>query len=329
MKRVAINGFGRIGRMVFRSGLSQKDIEFVAINDLTDTKTLAYLLKYDSAQKKLKNKISFTEDSLIIDNKKIKVFAEKDPEKLPWKKLNIDVVAECTGFFKEKNEASKHLTAGAKKVIISAPSKDPDITIVKGVNEHDYNHKKHHIISNASCTTNCLAPIVKVLNDNFGIEKGFMTTAHAYTSTQKLIDAPDKKDLRRGRSAAVNIVPTSTGAAKTVTKTIPELEGNLDGMALRVPIADGSITDFTCILKKEASLEEIHKLFKSVSKHELKGILEFCEDPIVSSDIIGNPHSVIFDSLLTKVNGNLVKILAWYDNEMGYSYRMIDLIRIV
>ncbi len=329
MKRVAINGFGRIGRMVFRAGLSQNDIEFVAINDLTDTKTLAYLLKYDSAQKKLNNKISFTEDSLIIDNKKIKVFAEREPEKLPWKKLGIDVVAECTGFFKDKKSASEHLNAGAKKVIISAPSKDPDITIVKGVNEHDYNPKKHHVISNASCTTNCLAPIVKVLNDNFGIEKGFMTTSHAYTSTQKLIDAPDKKDLRRGRSAAVNIVPTSTGAAKTVTKTIPELEGNLDGMALRVPIVDGSITDFTCILKREVSVDEIHKLFKSVSKHELKGILEFCEDPIVSSDVIGNPHSVIFDSLLTKVNGNLVKILAWYDNEMGYSNRMIDLIRLV
>ena len=329
MKRVAINGFGRIGRMVFRAGLSQNDIEFVAINDLTDTKTLAYLLKYDSAQKKLNNKISFTEDSLIIDNKKIKVFAEREPEKLPWKKLGIDVVAECTGFFKDKKSASEHLNAGAKKVIISAPSKDPDITIVKGVNEHDYNPKKHHVISNASCTTNCLAPIVKVLNDNFGIEKGFMTTSHAYTSTQKLIDAPDKKDLRRGRSAAVNIVPTSTGAAKTVTKTIPELEGNLDCMALRVPIVDCSITDFTCILKREVSVDEIHKLFKSVSKHELKGILEFCEDPIVSSDVIGNPHSVIFDSLLTKVNGNLVKILAWYDNEMGYSNRMIDLIRLV
>jgi len=329
MKRVAINGFGRIGRMVFRAGLSQKDIEFVAINDLTDIETLVYLLKYDSAQKKLNHNIDFTKDSLIIDNKKIKVFAEKEPEKLPWKKLKVDVVAECTGFFKDKESASKHLSAGAKKVIISAPSKDPDITIVKGVNEHDYNPKKHNVISNASCTTNCLAPIVKVLNDNFGVEKGFMTTSHAYTSTQKLIDSPDKKDLRRGRSAAVNIIPTSTGAAKTVTKTIPELEGNLDGMALRVPIVDGSITDFTCILKKETSIEEIHKLFKSVSKHELKGILEFCEDPIVSSDVIGNPHSVIFDSLLTKVNGNLVKILAWYDNEMGYSNRMIDLIRLV
>jgi glyceraldehyde 3-phosphate dehydrogenase len=326
MIKVAINGFGRIGRMVFRAGQNE-GIDFVAINDLTDTKTLAHLLKYDSAHGKLNSKVTYDENNLYIDGKQLKVFKEKDPLNLPWKDLGIDVVVESTGFFLSKEKASLHIKAGAKKVILSAPAKDKEIlTIVKGVNEHQYNGEE--IVSNASCTTNCLAPLVKVLDDNFGVEKGFMTTVHAYTADQRLVDGPHS-DLRRARSAAQNIVPTTTGAAKAVSEVIPHLKGKLDGMALRVPVQDGSITDFNCILKKEVTIEQINELFKSAASHHLKGVLEYCEDPIVSSDIIGNPNSSIFDSESTMVMGNFVKVVSWYDNEWGYSNRMIDLIKIV
>ncbi|OIO63478.1 type I glyceraldehyde-3-phosphate dehydrogenase [Candidatus Woesearchaeota archaeon CG_4_10_14_0_2_um_filter_33_10] len=330
MIRVAINGFGRIGRLVFRAGMKRKGIEFVAINDLTDAKTLAYLLKYDSVHGILDADIKAKGNSIVVNGKEIKIFSEKEPENLPWKKLKIDVVVESTGIFITKEGAEKHLKAGAKKVLISAPAKgdNPIKTIVIGVNEKDYDRKKDDIISLASCTTNCLAPVVKVLNDNFGIEKGFMTTVHAYTNDQKILDLPHK-DLRRARAAAMSIIPTTTGAAKAVTLTIPELKGKLDGMAMRVPVADGSITDFVAVLKKEATAEEINKLFRSASEKSLKGILQYTEEPIVSIDIVGNPHSAIFDSELTKTSGNLVKVVAWYDNEWGYSNRMVDFIKMI
>lgn len=329
MVKVAINGFGRIGRMVLKAGLSRStDIEFVAVNDLTDTETLAYLFKYDSVHGKLDAKIDFTKNSIIINDKELKVFSEKDPENLPWKELGIDIVVESTGFFRKKEDAMKHVKAGAKKVLISAPGKGSDFNIVVGVNEHLYNKEKHVIIDNASCTTNCLAPMAKVLNDNFGIENGFMTTVHAYTADQRLIDAPHK-DLRRARSAAINIVPTTTGAAGAVGKVIPELDGKLDGMAIRVPVPDGSITDFVAMLHKKTSVEEINNLFKQVSENHLKGILEYSEEPLVSTDIIGNTHSCIFDATSTKVNGRLVKIVGWYDNEWGYSHRIIDVLNLL
>ena len=330
MIRVAINGFGRIGRLVFRAGMKRKGIEFVAINDLTDAKTLAYLLKYDSVHGILDTDIKAKDNSIIVDGKEIKIFSEKEPENLPWKNLKIDVVVESTGIFITKEGAEKHLKAGAKKVLISAPAKgdNPIKTIVIGVNEKDYDRKKDDIISLASCTTNCLAPVVKILNDNFGIEKGFMTTVHAYTNDQNILDLPHK-DLRRARAAAMSIIPTTTGAAKAVTLTIPELKGKLDGMAMRVPVADGSITDFVAVLKKEATAEEINKLFRSASEKSLKGILQYTEEPIVSIDIVGNPHSAIFDSELTKTSGNLVKVVAWYDNEWGYSNRMVDFIKMI
>jgi len=329
MVRVAINGFGRIGRQVLQAGINDPDIEWIAVNDLTDTKTLAHLLKYDSVHGKSKYPVEARPDGIVINGKFIKVLSEKDPEKLPWKDLNIDIVVESTGFFTEREGAEKHLKAGAKKVLISAPAKGVDITIVKGVNEHTYNKNKHHIISNASCTTNCLAPMVKVLNDNFGIVHGFMTTAHAYTADQRLVDAPHK-DLRRARTAAVSIVPTTTGAAKTVGEVIPEMKGKLDGMALRVPVPDGSVTDFVCTLKKTTTIEEINSLFKSVSEHHLKGVVEYCEDPIVSADIIHNSHSVVFDSLSTMViDGTFIKVVGWYDNEWGYSCRMVDVIKLL
>lgn len=329
MIKVAINGFGRIGRQVLQAGIDDPDIEWVAINDLTDTKTLAHLLKYDSVHGKSKYSVEAKPDGIVVDGKFIKVFAEKDPEKLPWKDLGIDVVIESTGFFTEREGAEKHIKAGAKKVLISAPAKGVDITIVKGVNEHNYDKSKHHIISNASCTTNCLAPMVKVLNDNYGLVHGFMTTVHAYTADQRLVDAPHK-DLRRARSAAVSTVPTTTGAAKTVSEVIPELKGKLDGLALRVPVPDGSITDFVCEVIKEVTVEDINKLFKNVSEYHLKGVLEYSEDPLVSADIIHNSHSAIFDSQLTMViDKRFIKVVAWYDNEWGYSNRMVDVIKIL
>ncbi len=329
MVRVAINGFGRIGRMVFYAGFNDPAIEWVAINDLVDTKTLAHLLKYDSVHGRFPGEIGYNNEGIFVNGKFISVIAEKDPEKLPWRGMNVDVVVESTGFFTDRAGAEKHLRAGAKKVLISAPGKGMDITIVKGVNEHLYDKEKHHIISNASCTTNCLAPIVKVLNDNYGIVHGFMNTIHAYTADQRLVDAPHK-DFRRARSAAVSIIPTTTGAARTVGEVIPELKGKLDGVSFRVPVPDGSIVDFTCELKKDATIEEINALFKSVADYHLKGVLQYTEDPIVSVDIIHNPHSCIFDSELTNViDKRFVKVVGWYDNEWGYSCRMIDVIKIL
>jgi glyceraldehyde 3-phosphate dehydrogenase len=327
MVRVAINGFGRIGRMVFKAGHSDPDIEFVAINDLTDTDTLAHLLKHDSIHGVFPGDVSAKDDALIIDGKEVKAYKEKDPASLPWKDLGIDVVVESTGFFLTRELAGKHLEAGAKKVLLSAPGKDADIpTFVHGVND-DGIKPEMDIISNASCTTNCLAPLVKVLHQSFGIRKGLMTTVHSYTGDQKLLDAPHK-DLRRARAAAINMVPTTTGAAKAVTKVIPELAGKLDGMAIRVPTPDGSITDFICELGRDASEDEIRKAMKHAASNELMGILQYSEDPLVSTDIIGNNHSSIFDATLTKViEGNMVKVVSWYDNEWGYSNRMIDLIK--
>lgn len=327
MVKVAINGFGRIGRQVFQAGHDDSEIDFVAFNDLTDTKTLAHLLKYDSVHGKFDGTVEAKEEGLVVNGKFIKVFAERDPANLPWKEMGVDIAVECTGFFRDRDGASKHLEAGAKKVLISAPAKNPDITIVKGVNEHDYDKEKHNIISNASCTTNCLAPLVKVINDNFEIEHGFLTTVHAYTADQKIVDGPHK-DLRRARSAAVNIVPTTTGAARAVTEVIPDLKGKMDGMAIRVPVPDGSIIDFVCHVKKDVTKEEINALIKKVAENELKDVIEYTEDPIVSSDIVHNPHSSIFDSQMTNVlEGKFVKIISWYDNEWGYSNRLIDVIK--
>jgi glyceraldehyde 3-phosphate dehydrogenase len=325
---IAINGFGRIGRMVFRCMIDQKDMNIVAINDLTDTKTLAHLLKYDSVHGRLKQSVSHDAENIIVDGKKIRVYAQRDPSLLPWKDLKVDVVVESTGFFTKREGAAKHLQAGAKKVLISGPSEDADKVIVIGVNEHEYDAQKHIIVSNASCTTNCLAPLVKILQDNYGVKRGFMTTVHSYTGDQCLVDGPHK-DLRRARSAAVNLVPTSTGAAQAVAQVIPALKGKLDGIAIRAPTPDGSVTDFVCELEKEATAEQINALVKSVAEHHMKGVLEYTEDPIVSSDIVGNPHSSIFDAKLTKTMGNMVKVVSWYDNEWGYSNRMIDVIRIM
>jgi glyceraldehyde 3-phosphate dehydrogenase len=321
--RVAINGFGRIGRVTFRALMKKSSIEVVAINDLTDTKTLAHLLKYDSVHGRFDGTISSTADSLIINGKAIKVTAEREPAKLPWKENNIDVVLESTGFFTDK-KAEGHITAGARKVVISAPATDGIKTVVLGVND-DILEDSDTLISNASCTTNCLAPMVKVLNDKFGVEKGFITTVHAYTSDQNIHDAPHK-DLRRARAAAYSIVPTSTGAAKAVGLVLPELSGKLDGCAMRVPIPDGSLTDLTVILKREVTKAEINEVMKAASENELKGILEYTDEPIVSIDIIGNPHSCIFDSGLTYASGTMVKVIGWYDNESGYSNRSADLI---
>lgn len=329
MVRIAINGFGRIGRMVFRAGLNDRRINFVAVNDLTNIENLAYLLKYDSVHGKLAQKVSRTKDSLIVGGKKIKVFSEKDPANLPWKKLKIDIVVESTGLFLTKELAQKHLDAGAKKVLLSAPAKDDTIkTFVYGVNHKKYK-KSDLIISNASCTTNCLAPVAHLLNKKFRIASGLLTTVHAYTVSQKIVDGPNKK-FRRGRAAAQNIIPTTTGAAIATTKVLPKLKGKMDGMALRVPVADGSIIDFTCRLKKSVTPEKINQAFKKAAQKELKGILEYSEGDLVSSDIITNPHSAIFDSKLTMViKRKTAKVFAWYDNEWGYSCRMIDMIKVM
>ncbi|MFT4310502.1 MAG: type I glyceraldehyde-3-phosphate dehydrogenase [Candidatus Woesearchaeota archaeon] len=324
---IAINGFGRIGRMAMRI-LAQRDVNVVAINDITDTKTLAHLLIHDSAQGKFSGTVSYDENSLTINNKKIPVYAIRNPQELPWKHLDVDVVIESTGLFTKREGAQKHLEAGAKAVMISAPSNDADIVIVKGINENTLT-KDHKIISNASCTTNCLAPIVKVLDDNFGVVKGFMTTVHAYTADQRLQDSPHK-DLRRARAAAVNIVPTSTGAAKAVAQVLPHLKGKLDGIALRVPTPVGSITDFVCEVQKATTVQAIKELLNNVAQHHLQGVIEYSEDPLVSSDIVGNAHSCVVDGTLTNViDGNLVKIVAWYDNEWGYANRLIDITLLV
>ncbi len=329
MIRVAINGFGRIGRTTLRILLQRNtNIEVVAINDLADGETLAHLFKYDSVHGIYPGKVEYKDGFLVIDDRRIYLLSEPDPAKLPWDEMEVDIVLESTGKFRSKEGAGKHLDAGARKVIISAPAKDEDIKmVVLGVNEHIL-EPEDRIISNASCTTNCLAPMVKVLDEEFGIEYGLMNTVHAYTADQRLHDAPHK-DLRRARAAATNIVPTSTGAAKAVGRVLPHLKGRLTGLAMRVPVIDGSVTDFTCVLKQPATVEAINNAFKKYAEGELKGILEYCEDPIVSSDIIGNPHSCIFDALSTMVVGNMVKVVGWYDNEYGYSTRLVDLIEYV
>ena len=323
--KVAINGFGRIGRLAFKILNEKKNVEIVAINDLTDNKTLAHLLKYDSVHGKFNGTIDYTDEYLIVNNHKIHTYAEKNPADLPWKKLGIDVVLESTGIFVDSTSAGKHIEAGAKKVVISAPAKGSDIkTIVIGVNDNIIIGDET-ILSNASCTTNCLAPMVKVLDDAFGVEKGFISTVHAYTADQRLQDAPHS-DLRRARAAACSIVPTSTGAAAAVGLVLPHLKGKLDGKAMRVPIPDGSLTDLTVILKQEVTAKQVNEAMKKASEGAMKGILEYTTDPIVSIDIIGNPHSCIFDAELTSTMGTLVKVVGWYDNEAGYSHRVADLI---
>lgn len=332
MIRLAINGFGRIGRNVLRSAMARsdygRDFEIVAVNDLMDVKTLSYLLKYDSIFGVSKSRIEAKESSIVVDGKEIKILAERDPEKLPWSDMGIDVVIESTGIFRDRAGASKHLKAGAKKVLISAPAKEPDITIVIGINEKSYDREKHNIISMASCTTNSLALPVKVLDELCGIETGFMTTIHAYTNDQKIHDFPHK-DLRRARAAAVSIIPTTTGAAKAVCEVIPHLKGKLTGIAMRVPVIDGSITDFTAVVKERKSVEEINRAFKHAAENELKGLMDYTEEPIVSRDIVGNPYSATVDGPNTMVMGNQVKFLSWYDNEWGYSNRLIDLVKII
>lgn len=324
--KVGINGFGRIGRLVFRRMKELGGFDIVAINDLTDNKTLAHLLKYDSIHGKYNGNVKLSEKGINVDGDDIKITAEKDPTKLGWGEMNTDVVIESTGVFTSKDKLKLHLDGGAKKVILTAPAKDAlDATIVLGVNDSVLKPDMK-IMSNASCTTNCLAPMVKVLDDNFKVVKGFMTTIHSYTNDQGLLDQPHK-DLRRARAGAVNIIPTSTGAAKAVGEVLPHLKGKLDGFALRVPTPDGSLTDFVCVLEKETTKEEINAAMKKASENEMKGILEYTEDPIVSMDIVGNPSSCIFDSLSTMAKGNLVKVVGWYDNEWGYSCRVVDLIK--
>lgn len=325
MAKIAINGFGRIGRLVFKIAI-EKGLDVVAINDLTPIETLAHLLKYDSVYGRYKEKVEVEKGFLKVKGKKIQVIAEPDPEKLPWKALKVDYVVESTGLFKSKEKASKHLKAGAKRVLISAPSDDADITVVYGVNHKSIKDQK--IISVASCTTNCLAPLAKVLDDNFGINKGFMTTVHGYTSSQNIVDGPNKH-LRRARTAGLNIVPTTSGATSATAKALPQLEGKMDGLAMRVPVACGSIVDFVAELKKPATKEKINEAFKKAAKGELKGILNYTEDEIVSSDIIEDSHSSTIDGKSTQVLGNLVKVLSWYDNEYGYSNRMVDVLKLL
>ena len=326
--KLGINGFGRIGRNTFRAALEQNaDIDFVAINDLTSPATLAHLLKYDSVMGRFNGTVEVGENSLTVNGKEIRVLSERDPANLPWADLGADVVIESTGFFIDREGAGKHLAAGARKVVISAPAKDPDITIVLGVNDGDYNKDEHNIISNASCTTNCLAPVCRVLLDEFGIEKGFMTTIHAYTNDQSILDMPHK-DLRRARAAAVSLIPTSTGAAKAVSLVLPELKGKMDGMAMRAPTPDGSVVDLVAILGREVTREEVNAAFsKAADTGAMKGILKYTEDPIVSIDIVGDPFSSIIDSQATMVQGSMVKVLSWYDNEWGYSNRLVDLVQ--
>jgi len=324
--KVGINGFGRIGRNLLRASLNTKEIEFVAANDITDAKTLAHLLKYDSILGNLDADVKAQGDTISVNGKPLKVLAVSDPSQLPWKDLGVDIVVESTGRFTEKDGASKHLSAGAKKVIISAPAKNEDITIVLGVNEKSYDPKKHHVLSNASCTTNCLAPVAKVLLENFGIKRGLMTTIHSYTNDQKILDLPHK-DLRRARAAAVSMIPTTTGAAKAVSLVLPQLKGKLDGMAIRVPTPNVSVVDLVAELDKDTTAEEVNAALKKAAEGELKGILQYCDEPLVSIDFNGNSNSSIVDALSTKViEKKMVKVLAWYDNEWGYSCRVRDLI---
>ncbi|MCK4401127.1 type I glyceraldehyde-3-phosphate dehydrogenase [bacterium] len=323
--KVGINGFGRIGRLVLKAGLGSNELEFVAVNDLTNAKTLAHLFKYDSTFGIFDGTVEAKDDAIVINGKEIKVLAQRDPAQLPWKELGVDIVIESTGIFKDKAQASAHIQAGAKKVIISAPAKNEDITIVLGVNEDKYEPSSHHVISNASCTTNCLAPVAKVLLDNFGITKGLMTTIHSYTNDQVILDFPNK-DLRRARSAAVSMIPTTTGAAKAVALVLPKLKGKVDGMAIRVPTPNVSLVDLVVNTEKNTSAEEVNAALKNAAENELSKYLQYCDEPLVSKDFNGNSKSSIVDALCTKViEGNMVKVLAWYDNEWGYSSRVVDL----
>ncbi len=327
--KVGINGFGRIGRNFFRAAKQKgTDLDFVAVNDITDAATLAHLLKYDSVLGTLDADISATDEGLSIDGDTLRVLAERDPAALPWKELGADVVVESTGLFTEREKAGKHLEAGAQKVVISAPAKGEDITIVLGVNDEEYDATTHNVISNASCTTNCVVPMASVLDEAFGIDRALMTTCHAYTNDQNLLDLPHK-DLRRARAAAINIVPSSTGAAKATSLAIPKLKGKMDGMAFRVPVPDGSVTDLVCILEREASEEEVNEAFRTAAEGRLQGILKYTEDPLVSSDVVGDPHSCVFDALSTMAIGNMVKVIGWYDNEWGYSNRLVDLTELI
>jgi len=327
MVNIAINGFGRIGRLLLRVGFKEKNLNFVAINDLSDADTLAHLLKYDSVHGTFDADIKSGDGFIKVNGKKIQALRQKDPTKLPWKGLKVDIVAECTGLFRKEEELRHHLECGAKRVLLSAPGKGGDVkTIVIGANEKEVKNLK--FISNASCTTNSLVPVVKVLDKEFGIEKGFMSTIHSYTNDQRILDLPHK-DLRRARAAAINIIPTTTGAAKSVGQVIKHLDGKLDGVSFRVPVPCGSITDFVCLVKKETTAENVNNAVKKASETYLKGILEYSEEPLVSSDIIGNPHSSIFDSQLTKVKGKLVKVATWYDNEIGFCHRMVDMLKLM
>ena len=329
--KVGINGFGRIGRLVYRAMANDPEIEVVAVNDLGDIPTMAHLLKYDSVHGRAYDSVEVTDDGFVADGHAVKVFSERNPENLPWGELGVEVVVESTGIFKTGDTASAHIKAGAKKVVITCPAKGEDITIVMGVNDDQYDKDKHHIISNASCTTNCLAPMAKVLLENFGIKRGYMNTIHSYTNDQKILDLPHK-DLRRARAAAMSMIPTTTGAARAVSLVLPELKGKLDGFATRVPTPDGSMVDLTVELEREVTIDEINAAMKAAAEGPLKGILEYQDDPIVSIDIVGNDHSSIFDSLLTMVMGgksNMVKCISWYDNEWGYSNRVKDLVKIL
>lgn len=328
--KVAINGFGRIGRLVFRAGYKNEKFEIVGINDITNAITLAHLLKYDSVHRTFNADVKAKDNAISVDGKDYKVFSEKDPSKLPWKDLGVDYVLESSGKFREYSKAELHIKAGAKRVMLSAPGKgEPKISsFVMGVNEDTYDPKKDFIFSNASCTTNCFAPMVKVLHENFGIRRGFMTTIHSYTTDQKILDLPHK-DLRRARAAALSMIPTTTGAAKAIIGLFPDLKGKLDAIALRVPTPNVSIVDFVAELEKDTTKDEVNKAFKDASQGSLKGYLQYCDEPLVSSDFIGNSYSSIFDAELTKVNGNLIKVLSWYDNEWGYSIRMIDLLEYI
>jgi len=328
--KIGINGFGRIGRNFLRAAKARgADFDFVAVNDITDAKTLAHLLKYDSVMGRLERTVRLTQDGISVDGDEIKVLAERDPAGLPWKELGARIVVESTGLFTEREKAQAHIEAGAEKVIISAPAKGEDITIVMGVNDDRYDPLGHHVISNASCTTNCVVPLAKVLEDAFGIDRALMTTIHAYTNDQNLLDLPHK-DLRRARAAAINIVPSSTGAAKATALAMPQLRGRMDGTAMRVPVPDGSVTDLVCILKREATVEEINAAYRAAAESgPLKGILVYTEDPIVSSDVVGSPASCTFDALSTMAIGDLVKVIGWYDNEWGYSNRLVDLVELV
>jgi glyceraldehyde 3-phosphate dehydrogenase len=328
--KVAINGFGRIGRLVFREAIKDAEFEIVAVNDLTNAATLAHLVKYDSVHGKFKGTVTVKDEKYIVANgTQVEVLAEKNPAALPWKKLGVDVVIESTGRFRKHKDASLHIEAGARKVIISAPSPDPDIMIVMGVNDTLYKNDTHNVISTASCTTNCIAPIAKILHDSFGIANGFMTTIHAYTNDQVILDFPHK-DLRRARAAAMSMIPTTTGAASAVGKVMPDLKGKLDGTSVRVPVADGSIVDLVVTLEKDATVEGINAAVKKAADGPMKGIVEYCEDPIVSCDVVGNPHSSIFDALSTMgVTPRVFKVFSWYDNEYGYSMRMVDMMKLI